>query len=344
MLSSRSEVKIMSVQRTTLILTRKELSRLLNVNDYIEGIGYAFHQHGEGKSFGTSMVHGETPSDLEFHIKAGGIVWKGKPYYALKANGSSFKNRELRGLPNILGVIILYDGESGFPLAVMESTELTRQRTAAGTAVVLKLLAPANASKLLLCGCGVQGRMHMKYLTEVLPIGEIFVYDFQPDVGQMFAREMEEEYRIPVSAVPNLSFEACQCQVIVTCTPSRKPYLKAEYISPGTTIAAVGSDSPAKQELDSHLLKGNKVIVDILSQCASVGELHHALLAGLMTEEDIYAEIGEVITGQKRGRETSDEIIIYDATGTAIQDTAAAILVYEKATKMNIGLHIDLFD
>ncbi len=333
----------MNVQQTTLILTRKELSQLLNVKDYIEGVEYAFRQHGEGKSFGTSMVHGETPSDLEFHIKAGGIIWKGKPYFALKANGSSFKNQELRGLPNILGAIILYDGESGFPLAIMESIELTRQRTAAGTSVALKYLAPADVSKLLICGCGAQGRMHLKYLTEVLPISEVSVYDFQPDISQKFARTMTEECGIPVSAVQNLSFEACQCQVIVTCTPSRKPYLKAEYISSGTTIAAVGSDSPLKQELDPHLLKGNKVIVDIPSQCASVGELHHALLAGLMTEEDVYAEIGEVITGRKRGRETSDEIIIYDATGTAIQDAAAAILVYEKATEMNIGLHVDLF-
>ena len=185
--------------------------------------------------------------------------------------------------------------------------------------------------------------MHLKYLTEVLPIGEIFVYDLQPDAGQVFARAMAEEYGIPVRAVANLSLEACRCPLIVTCTPSREPYLKAEYISPGTTIAAVGSDSPLKQELDSRLLKGNKVIVDILAQCASVGELHHALQAGLMTEADVYAEIGEVITGRRRGRETPAEIIIYDATGTAIQDTAAAILVYQKATEMNIGLHVDLF-
>ena len=328
---------------TTLLLTRSDLSPLLTSHDYIKGIEYAFRQYGEGHSFGNSMIHGDTPSDLEFHIKAGGLLWKGKPYFALKANGSSFQNRKLRGLPNILGVIILFDGESGFPLAIMESTELTRQRTAAGTVVALKFLAPADTRRLLLCGCGLQGRTHMEYLKEVLPLDEVFVYDLQRDVGLEFAQKMELKLGIPVHFVPDVLPEASRCKLIVTCTPSKTPYLKASDIRAGTTIAAVGADSPDKQELDPHLLKRNKVVVDILSQCTAAGELHHAILAGLVTEEDIHAEIGDVVAGKKPGRETADEVIIYKATGTAIQDTAAAIMVYEKATASNVGLPIDLF-
>ncbi len=339
----KDDTKKLTGQPTTLLLTRSDLLPLLSSHDYIKGVEYAFHQYGQGYSFGNSMIHGDTPSELEFHIKAGGLLWKGTPYFAVKANGSSFRNRELRGLPNILGVIILYDGESGFPVAVMESTELTRQRTAAGTAVALKYLAPADARKLLLCGCGVQGRMHLKYLKEVLPLEEVFVYDTQPDAGLAFAMEMEREFGIPVHFIQDLSSEASRCQVIVTCTPSKTPYLNATDIRPGTTIAATGADSPAKQELDPHLLQGNKVVVDILSQCVAAGELHHAIRAGLLTEEDVYAEIGAIVAGKKPGRETLDEIIIYKATGTAIQDTAAAIMVYEKAIEKNIGLPINFF-
>jgi len=337
------DTKALTGRPTTLLLTRSDLSPLLSPSDCINGIEYAFRQYGEGRSFGNSMVHGDTLSDLEFHIKAGGLVWNGKPYFAVKANGSSFQNRKLRGLPNILGVIILYDGESGFPLAVMESTELTRQRTAAGTAVALKFLAPAGSRKLLLCGCGEQGRTHMKYLKKVLPLDEVFVYDIQADVGLAFAEEMELELGIPVHFVQHLLSGTSQCKVIVTCTPSRTPYLSVDNIRPGMTIAAVGADSPNKQELESRVLLGNKVVVDILSQCAAAGELHHAILAGVLTEEDVYAEIGAIVAGKKRGRETLDEIIIYKATGTAIQDTAAAIMVFERATERDIGLPIDFF-
>jgi alanine dehydrogenase len=209
--------------------------------------------------------------------------------------------------------------------------------------VALKYLAPAEARKILLCGCGVQGRVHLKYLKEVLAIEEVFAYDLKPEAAGVFSGDMEREYGIPVHVVENLGSAATQCRVIVTCTPSKTPFLRTADVRPGTTIAAVGADSPAKQELESSLLRGHKVVVDILRQCAVAGELHHALEAGLVTEGDVYAEIGEIVAGKKTGRENRDEIIVYDATGTAIQDTAAAILVYEKAEARDIGLKIDLF-
>ena len=333
----------MTTKPRTRILTRRELSPLLITRVYVEGVEYAFRQHGEGRSFGTAMIHSDTPGDVEFHIKAGGLQWKGKAYFALKANGSSFRNRELRGLPNILGAILLFDAESGYPLAIMDSSELTRQRTAAGTAVALKYLAPAGAQTLLLCGCGVQGRIHLKYLNEVLRLERVLAYDLQPEAARSFAGDMEKEFGLPIGAVTDLAEAAPLCRVIVTCTPSRAPFLRAADVRPGTTVAAVGADSPAKQEIEAGLLRGRKVVVDILSQCAVAGELHHALDERLVTEADVYAEIGEIVAGKKPGRENADEIIVYDATGTAIQDTAAAILVYEKAEARDIGLQIDLF-
>jgi ornithine cyclodeaminase/alanine dehydrogenase len=130
----------------------------------------------------------------------------------------------------------------------------------------------------------------------------------------------------------------------VTCTPSKTPFIGHNNIHAGTTIAAVGSDSPDKQELDPWLLKDNKVVVDILNQCASAGELHHALKAGLISIDKVHAEIGEIVIGKKPGRENQKEIIVYDATGTAIQDTAAAIMCFEKATARNIGRRVSLLD
>ncbi len=334
----------MSNQPKTLLLTRSEIAALMMLQDYLEGVEYAFKLHGQGLSFGTAMIQGDTPGDLEFHIKAGGLIWHDQKYYGLKINGSCFSNKAKRGLPNILGAILLFDGESGFPLAFIDSGEPTTKRTGAGTAVAMKYLALPDASVMTVCGCGNQGRIHVRCLISILPIKTVYAYDQNPDIAEAFARDMERELNILVVPIQDLASAAPQSQVIVTCTPAKVPYLLPEHVKPGTTVAAVGSDNPEKQELDARLLKGNKVVVDILSQCARAGELHHALRDNLVSIHDVHAEIGEIVSGKKSGRTSRSEIIIYDATGTALQDTAAAILCFEKALARNVGRSISLLE
>jgi len=326
----------------TRILTRSEIASMMSLEDYLEGVEYAFRMHGLGKSFGTAMIHGATPGELEFHIKAGGLIWHDQKYYGLKINGSCFSNKELRGLPNILGAILLFDGESGFPLAVIDSGEPTIKRTGAGTAVAMKYLAAPDAKVMTICGCGNQGRVHVRFLRTVLPIAKIFAYDQSPETAKAFAHDLERESGISIQPTQDLASTVAQSKLVVTCTPSKTPFLFREYVMPGTTVAAVGSDTPEKQELDARLLQGNKVVVDILSQCAQAGELHHALQQNLLKIHDVHAEIGEIVCGKKPGRTSPSEIIIYDATGTALQDTAAAALCYEKAVAQNVGLSINL--
>ncbi|MFL5452514.1 MAG: ornithine cyclodeaminase family protein, partial [Myxococcales bacterium] len=128
--------------------------------------------------------------------------------------------------------------------------------------------------------------------------------------------------------------------VCVTCTPSRKPLLHE--LRPGIFVAAVGADSPDKQELDPALLASAKVVVDSLDQCAEIGELHHAIEAGSMRREDVHAEIGEIVAGRKRGRTDDEEITVFDSTGTALQDVAAAASVYAAATRLRRGIELEL--
>jgi ornithine cyclodeaminase/alanine dehydrogenase-like protein (mu-crystallin family) len=119
----------------------------------------------------------------------------------------------------------------------------------------------------------------------------------------------------------------------VTCTPSRKALLSKDDLSPGTFVAAVGADSADKQELDPAILASARLVVDSLEQCASDGELHHALETGLLTRSAVHAELSELVAGRKPGRLSAHEITVFDSTGTAIQDVAAAALVYDKATR-----------
>ncbi|HET8669684.1 MAG TPA: hypothetical protein VFM05_03370, partial [Candidatus Saccharimonadales bacterium] len=157
-----------------------------------------------------------------------------------------------------------------------------------------------------------------------------------------FAAELSKETGIEVIAVSDLAKAVKESAICVTCTPSKTYFLNREYISPGTFIAAVGADSEVKQELDPALLASNKVVVDLLEQCATIGELHHALEQGLVTKADVYAELGDVIAGKKAGRASDDGIIIFDSTGTALQDVAAAAIVYERAMGAGMGVVLNL--
>jgi len=241
----------------------------------------------------------------------------------------------------IQGVIVLCDGENGYPLAVMDSIEITIQRTGAATAVAAKYLARSESKSVTICGCGNQGRISLRALTKVFPIERVWACDRDQAQAQRFASELAEELRIDIEAVSDLETFIRQSDICITCTPSKQPFLKRDFVAPGTFIAAVGADSPEKQELEPALLSHNRIVVDILEQCASIGELHHALDAGLITKEDVPAELGEVIAGLKPGRTFSDEIIIFDSTGMALQDVVTAAAVYEKAARREAGMLTD---
>jgi ornithine cyclodeaminase/alanine dehydrogenase len=332
----------MNNTKSTLVLNRSELSKLMTIKDYIIGIEDAFRMHGNGETYGTDLIHGDTPGELEFHIKAGGLKVGGNYYYGLKINSSCFTNMEQFGLPNIMGAILLFDSVKGLPLAIIDSIEPTIKRTGAGTAVAAKYLAKSNSSILTICGCGNQGRIQLEALKEILPIDGVFAFDQKDTQAQTFTREMSQKLSINIEVTKDLANAAANSDIVVTCTPSKSPFLKMQFIQPGTLVASIGSDSPDKQELESTLMAGTKVVVDILEQCALVGELHHALKQKILSIEQVHAEIGEVISGKKTGRESDQEIIIYDATGTAIQDTAAAAICYEKAIKRGAGRYINL--
>jgi ornithine cyclodeaminase/alanine dehydrogenase len=155
---------------------------------------------------------------------------------------------------------------------------------------------------------------------------------------------MSAELGIPVTSTLTLYHAIKQSDICITCTPSHEYFVRQEYVSPGTFVAAVGADNPNKQELEPDLLPGNKVVADILDQCAAVGEIHHAITAGLMNKDGVHAELGEIVAGRKQGRVSDEEITIFDSTGTALQDVASAAAIYEKALREGKGTRFNLAD
>lgn len=324
----------------TLLLKRSEIARLLGVEECIAAVEQAFKLHAEGKTSPPGIL-GIHARDGGFHIKAG-LLELGRSYFAAKVNANFPENKERFGLPLIQGIIALCDAQNGTPLALMDSMEITIIRTGAATGVAAKYLARRDAKVATICGCGNQGRISLKALAHVRPLTRAYAFDIDEGQARRFANELSKELGLEVDAVNDLAKAVRESDICVTCTPSKRYFLNSEYVSPGTFIAAVGADNEEKQELDPALMVSNKVVVDLLEQCATIGDFHHALEKGLVRKSDVYGELGEVIAGKKAGRTSDDEIIIFDSTGIALQDVAAATIVYERAIGNGAGVVIDL--
>lgn len=328
------------METEVLLLQRSDVSRLLSLSACIDAMEQAFRLRAAGLALPPELMHVDADGG-EFHIKGGGL--RADPtFFALKANGGFFANRATNGLPNILGLILLFDGTNGRPLAVMDSITVTTLRTAATTALAARYLARPDARCVTVCGCGTQGRSQLAALQLVLPqLRTAFAWSPSGTRAAAFAAEMSAALQIEVIPVARPADGTLQSDVIVTCTPARAGFLQPQDVRAGTFIAAVGADSPDKQELAPQLLAQSTLVVDILEQCATVGELHHALAAGLMTRDAVHAELADLVVGRVVGRTSADEVTIFDTTGSAIQDTAAALHVYRQALAGGVGTRFD---
>jgi alanine dehydrogenase len=322
-----------------LLLTSTEIQSLLTLDECIGAVEHAFCAYGEGSAVPPAVLSMHTDGG-GFHVKAG-LLELDHLYFAAKVNGNFPENSSRFGLPTIQGVIVLCDAENGTPLAVMDSREITSLRTAAATAVAAKFLARQDSQTITICGCGNQGRIQLKALSRVRPLETAFAYDKDGEQALRFSQDLISDLRMSVIPVSNLTAAVRQSDICVTCTTSRQPLLGSDDVSPGTFIAAVGADNPQKQELHPSLMAASKIVCDILEQCAVMGDLHHALEAGVVTRANVYAELGELVAGKKPGRESQEEITIFDSTGMALQDVAAAALLYEQAQRDGSGVRLN---
>jgi ornithine cyclodeaminase/alanine dehydrogenase-like protein (mu-crystallin family) len=325
----------------TLVLSRSDVARALSLSDCIAAVERAFRLHGEGAA-APPVVAGVHVAGGGFHIKAGVLEVNGRAYFAAKTNANFPGNRERHNLPTIQGTIAVCDATNGAPLAVMDSIEITVQRTAAATAVAAKYLARANAVTLAIVGCGVQSRAQLRAVCLVRAVRRALAYDISAEARQRFAREMAEELGIQVDEADSAATAVRAAEMVVTCTVSRRAFVGRDDVAPGAFVSGVGADNEEKSELAPELLAASHVVTDVTAQCATIGDLHHAVAAGAMQAGDVYGELGEVVCGKKPGRAGDDEVWIFDSTGMALQDVAAAAVAYENALRLGIGVAIEL--
>jgi ornithine cyclodeaminase len=258
--------------------------------------------------------------------------------FAIKISPGFFDNPKL-GLPSVNGMMVLLSTKTGLVEALLlDNGYLTDVRTAAAGAVAAKHLSRAESSVAAIFGAGVQATLQLAALTLVRPIAEARLWARDPTKAEAAAADLRERLGIRVDAEADPRNAALAADIIVTTTPASEPILRADWLSPGQHVTAMGSDAEHKNELDPTILvNATLYVADRLTQTRRLGELHHAIAAGLISSDAVFPELGEIVAGLAPGRRSADDLTIADLTGTGVQDTAIATLARDRAITANAG-------
>lgn len=322
------------MSQPTLVLTQCDLRRLVSRADYLQAVEEGFRASAERRA--------TSPAPLHIESGSGGLHAKGarleaeRSYLAVKVNSNFPDNARMGDLPTIQGALLLFDGANGALLAIMDSIELTIMRTAAATALATRYLARQEARTLMICGCGAQARAQAAAVADLRRFAKGLAWDVKRARAKDFAMEMTSKLGFPFEVAQSLGIATRESDVIITCTTAGEPFLDESHVMPGTFVAAVGADSPSKNEIAPALMAKGSVYADVTAQAEIMGDTRHAIAAGVMSSTDLKGELADLVSGRAQGRSDADEIIIFDSTGTAIEDVASAALAYERALGGNV--------
>jgi len=325
---------------TILWLNRKDMDGLIDIHNVLPVVENAFREHGLGKV--------QMPPKVYLDFKAHNGDLRTMPGYLENMDVAGVKLVNVHpdnpkiGLPTVMALMVLNSTKTGAPLAVMDGTTLTDLRTGAAGGVAAKYLSREDSRVVGLIGLGRQARTQLRAIMEVRDIQKVKIFDRSNESTIAFKVEMENEMGVEIESEPN-AHEVCDCDILVTTTPVKSPVVKAGWIREGTHINAIGADAAGKEELDPMILKNAKVIVDAIQQASHSGEVNVPISTGIFSVNEIYAELGQVVSGIKQGRENDSDITVFDSTGLAIQDVVTADLAYQRALDSKVGLELELF-
>ncbi len=310
----------------TLLITRSQVRAVLTMEDALAAVEAVFKAYGEGRT--------QMPPKSYLVFEKGDL--RCMPAYLPEVGLATVKNVNVHphntDLPPVMATVTLFDPGTGSPLAIMDGTYLTAMRTGAAGGVAAKYLAREDAATAGLVGAGRQAETQLAALMGVRPgIRRVMVCDADAGRAAALAERAGEDYGVE-TFVCSLEEAVRAADVLVTTTPVHKPLVRAEWVRPGTHVNAIGADASGKQELESDLVRAAKVVVDNWEQASHGGEINVPVAQGVIRREDIFADLGEVVSGKKPGRESADEITVFDSTGLAVQDAACAAHVYRKLT------------
>jgi alanine dehydrogenase len=315
----------------TLLLDRNAIKTLMRMSEVINVVEGAFRMWGEGR--------GNMPAKTYLSVEHGDF--RAMPAALPGCAGVKWVNvhpqNSSHGLPSIMAILVYNDPETGYPLAIMDATEITAYRTGAAAAIASKYLARRDSHTLGIIGAGFQAHTQILAHAELFSPISINVFDVSKAAVDRL-RYSCSQFSIKSCSVQ----EAVASDIVCTLTPSRNPIVKKEWVMAGTHINAVGADAPGKQELDPLILKEAIVVVDDLRQASTSGEINVPIQKGVYSIGEVYGTLAELVVGKKKGRPDNRAITVFDSTGIAVEDIAVAKLLFEKAQQAGDYPSIDL--
>lgn len=324
------------------ILTESEIRQCVGVDHRsLEAVADGFRRLAQGKATMPPIMRVDVPeSNGEVDIKSAYL--QELDGFAVKMSSGFFDNHRL-GLPSLSGMMILLSTQTGFPQAILlDNGYLTDVRTGMAGALAARYLAPQTVETAGVIGAGSQARYQMRSLQLVRDYQRLLVFSLPPETAQAYAAEMQDVLGVPVTAVDNAADVVRRSDIVVTTTPSKKPIVRPEWLHPGLHITAMGADAEGKQELHAGVFsRADLVVCDRKSQVFRLGELHHALQAGILSQSDDILELGDLVAGSRQGRAAAEQITVCDLTGTGVQDTAIALLAFQQAQEKGLGMTLE---
>lgn len=325
-----------------LIVGSAEVKRALSMSDCIAAVDSAMRALSSGGA--------DVPLRTVMKLPGGRNFFGVMPGYLAEPQGlgtkiiTIFPDNAQLGLSSHVGLVLLFDSEIGFPLAVMDAGEITAIRTAAASAVATRALARPDASRLAIIGTGEQAISHVEAISMVRTLRSIRVWGRSPHKATAFAQEQGARLGLKIETRRSVEEAVRDADIICTVTGSREPILNGAWLQKGAHVNLVGASQQTSREVDDNVVTVSRFFVDSrVSARAEAGELKHAMQVGLITESHVLGEIGEVLSGRVVGRMRSDDITVYKSLGVAAQDMAAARVIYDRATREGIGMSVPFY-
>ena len=327
-----------------LILTRSEVAAALDSDRLVDVVAAAMAELSSGQA----SVPARTAAIV---AEVGGALLAMPAYVpgagalAVKLVGQ-FPRNPARGLPSHVAIIAVFDPATGVPLAVMDGEVITAERTAAGSALSVRLLARPDASVLAVLGTGVQARAHGRALARVRPLRELRVAGRDPAKAEALAAELGAELGVPARPVAGYREAIAGADIVCACTHSPEPVVRGAWLEPGMHVTSVGVNGDGR-ELDAEAVARSVLVVESRAAAlspfpAGSNDLGWAIRDGAITADHIHAELGELVAGSRPGRTTDAQITLYKSVGVAAQDAAAAALVLAGAQAAGLGTDVSI--
>lgn len=323
-----------------LLLSESDIAGILSMSDGVRVVEEALQVHSRGGSVAMPRVSADVPGGNGGAFRVMSAILPETGFFGLKTL-TGYPGRRIPG--ETYFALLLFDCRSGALRAIMAGSRLTGIRTGAATGVAVKHLSRPESEILGVIGAGVQARYQVSAIKEVRPLTEIRVFDLDPGKAETFAQEIELDLQVRARAVRQPREAVADCDLVVTITSAKAPVLDGHWLEEGSHLSGVGSNTPSKKELDGTAFQRSRIVVDFKEQALQeAGDLQDALTTGAIQPDAIAAELGEVITGQKVGREHERQITLFKSVGMAIEDVATATFAYQQAVASGVGTFVQL--